>query len=133
MVAYYTSQEGPMYQWAHRLSMIIWFASSATLFSEVAYAESESECRQYAKVAVATFETSQTMGCHFTNPRWQPNYEAHLKWCRTAPALWLKNEQEFREAQLRVCRGDAKAVACNKYAIAKTSIGGGVCKRHRKR
>lgn len=85
------------------------------------YAESEAVCRQYAMAAVSSFQESNALRCGFTNARWQSNFDAHFNWCRTAPAQWLKNEKEFRENQLRVCRGDSKAVECNRYAIEASS------------
>jgi hypothetical protein len=99
----------------------------ATLFSffllsltgGAARAESEAVCRQYAQTAVDAFRQSQSLGprCRFSNARWQANYDAHFAWCRNAPTLWVRNEEQFRANSLLVCRGDPKAVSCNEYAI----------------
>lgn len=84
----------------------------------VAHAESEGNCRQYAEAAVNAFRENEAIGCRFSNARWQPNYNNHFNWCLSALPQWVKNEEEFRANQLRVCRRDAQAVECNKYAIS---------------
>ena len=99
------------------LSSLTGVVGANLAFESVAHAESERLCRQYAKVAVDAFRQNEALGCRFSNARWQSNADAHFNWCRTAPAQWLKNEEEFRANQLRVCRSDSKAVSCNGYAM----------------
>src|SRR6266511_2671794 len=99
------------------LSSLIGIVGANLVFESVAHAESEGVCRQYAQAAVDAFRQNESLGCRFSNARWQSNHDAHFNWCRTAPALWLKNEEAFRANQLRVCRRDPAAVSCNEYAI----------------
>lgn len=67
-------------------------------------------CSEYARSAVADYELMKE---HFRecrvpdDARWQPNYQNHLNWCKTAQAGWVRSERQARDKHLLHCRARA--------------------------
>jgi hypothetical protein len=69
-------------------------------------AADDTTCQKYARAAVEDYKLTTTAGraCHVkTDPRWQPYYNNHYKWCRTAPAEWVRSEAKARDLHLLKC------------------------------
>jgi hypothetical protein len=84
--------------------------------ANVVKAESPSVCQGYAGAAVDAFKQVKSLGCNYSGPRWQDNYNAHYNWCLSAPKQWVQNEDIFRANQLGVCRKESVALSCDQYA-----------------
>ncbi len=93
-------------------------ALSIVLSDSPASAESEAFCRAYAQNAVNAFQQKGDR-CFPEGPpgRWQANFDNHFNWCRAVPASWALFEEGMRVNELRICRGEPKAVGCREYAI----------------
>jgi hypothetical protein len=102
----------------------VWLCSLASVVAGtlasagLAHAESDTFCKQYAQTAVDAYRENVTRDCRFgVGARWQDNFDKHFSWCRNAPNLWAKREEEYRANKLAVCRHEPKAAACHDYAL----------------
>jgi len=68
-------------------------------------AASVEACENYAQRAVQQYDIMNSRPkCRLaTDGRWQPNYQNHYGWCRTAPSAWLRSEQKARDDHLKSC------------------------------
>src|ERR1041385_2846177 len=68
-------------------------------------AASQGACKAYANRAVQQYKLMMAHNkCRVkTDPRWQPSYDNHYQWCRSAPDAWLASEQKARDTHLTAC------------------------------
>lgn len=79
-------------------------------------------CQDY--VAKAASQVQMAAGCNFPGPRWSPDADAHMNWCKRASARDRGREDDERRKTLVTCRGDFGAVLiknCNEYAARSRS------------
>jgi hypothetical protein len=83
---------------------------------DIAYAASEAACREYATRASNYQKSNLAQGCGYTGPRWQDNFNNHMRWCLGALPIALDNENSIRTALMRLCQKDPVALRCDAYA-----------------
>ncbi len=79
-------------------------------------------CQDY--VAKAASQVQMATGCNFPGPRWSPDADAHMKWCKEASAKDRGREDDERRKTLVTCRGDFGSVPiknCNEYSARSRS------------
>lgn len=106
-----------------RLHRIAAFAGSfalSALLCGVAQAAPPRLCERYANNAVRAVENADRSGCQVDGLRWAQNYRAHYDWCLRAAPSQLREEEEAREDELRVCHrggeGGRQGPGCDRYA-----------------
>jgi hypothetical protein len=61
-------------------------------------------CKGYASSAVQQFAKSQALGCGFSGPRWNNDYQGQYNWCLTVLEPFAINEEGIRADALKVCQ-----------------------------
>lgn len=64
-------------------------------------------CRRYARAAVGTLEYAKSMHCDpaaIAGPRFSPNFDDHLNWCKSAPPAAVSSEEKERARLVQECR-----------------------------
>ncbi len=63
-----------------------------------------SQCRDYARSAVAQAREAQRLDCGYGGRRWSRNYGRHLKWCVSVSNRRVRREYRQRERLLDRCQ-----------------------------
>lgn len=61
-------------------------------------------CKGYASNAVQQFAKSQALGCGFSGPRWNNDYQGQYNWCLTVLEPFALNEEGIRSDALKACQ-----------------------------
>lgn len=61
-------------------------------------------CKGYASSAVQQFSKSQALGCGFSGPRWNNDYQGQYNWCLTVLEPFALNEEGIRSDALKACQ-----------------------------
>lgn len=80
----------------------------SALFGPIsAFGASAATCRNYARYAVEDYKLTTTAGkkkCQIkSDARWHADYNAHYKWCLSAPVEWIRSEEKARNTHLMNC------------------------------
>jgi hypothetical protein len=67
-------------------------------------------CQAYAQGAVYDYNDSKKLGCIYTGPQWNPDYNYHYSWCMTG------NNISFREAEENARHVKHKECICKNYS-----------------
>jgi len=60
-------------------------------------------CDQYAREAIAQQEENVEFGCNLHGPEWNPDYQAHYRWCETVSPDKTAAGSDFRRNALDKC------------------------------